>query len=525
MATFRTLKKILYSPLGSNSCILPEISLDYWSEMNLFTYYEGSEMRINASIVLLVSCLLVPAHGHGKIFDGNPKIILATRTSIEGTKYLMHWMESYLGEENHFAYVNFNGRYSGLKYEDDQLVFDSDGMKNWLSNIKDQVAVVREDLGSDAEIIFIAQSGVGLPDIATATDEAGIKKSADEIEVMCDSIKAAGADHIFWSTMHYGIRHNSRFPWNEPLVVQEFNSRNNGYTGIDMITPVHKDYPYTSCGDLIHSTEYVKMLWSMEYLKAFIEHDGKEPLGSWAQDSLNNQLNLIKGFRDQLRLVSPRKGKYKIGDTIHVKWECDCELFAEEFDVQLRTRDFTTEPMTRHEYTTTFKLGNAKVPCTDKGYDFVVTENMFNNSWSKEGQAIPVFAMLKSRRCYIEGQNEAGVNSCFWAESNEDWFRPDSMIMLYPDTDRIDESRPVYGPPRPVYPLEGLTVFEGSSVAQPAPTGKRIISQAPRLAEWMYDAQGRRIGITEDLRQTLTPGVYLSGEARNGRLILMNVDR
>ena len=394
---------------------------------------------------LLAATLWLPEKTHAvKIFDGKPKVIIASKTSITGSQYLEHYIATYLGKkENQFSFQLIFGRWSGMGYLNGKFV-----PFGWFPNAE---KMVREGK-KQGDVIFLSQSGIGMTPLPRIDDTESLNLALQELETMCTALKNAGAAKVYWSTMQYGFRHSSPFPWNEPHVVQEFNKRNSEFEGIDMVTPVVHDHPYTACGDMIHSTEYTKMVWSAEYLKAFLRNDGL-PIPGWIDDTLAVQRARIKSQRDQLRLVSPLKGQYKVGDEIVVKWEGVPTKFADELTMTLMTRNYRVTGNKKHEFTGSLRLAQSKVPTKNKTAKILITPNMFRGD--RAGKAIPVVVTLVSRRSYVEGHKEKGVNSCFWTESQEDWFNPGNMIMIYPGP--ISASTPVYEPPRPVFQIDGIT--------------------------------------------------------------------
>ncbi len=62
---------------------------------------------------------------------------------------------------------------------------------------------------------------------------------ADEIEFVCNTMIDRGADKVIWSTYPHTYEYRL-FCENGPAVVREFNSRDHGHVGVDLVTPTNE---------------------------------------------------------------------------------------------------------------------------------------------------------------------------------------------------------------------------------------------------------------------------------------------
>ncbi len=470
-----------------------------------------------------------------EFLSGTPTILMVFNSSVNPTKTLAERIDSCFGPNHSLVVVDAGriGMYAGAAYFNGELIpfewlesFDADEIRQ---KTIDGTYTIRTSNSSvnleNAEVAVLAFMNP-LEDtyVADTNDIAAVSKMADEVQFVCDEMVRRGADKVIWSTYHYNYLHR-KFAEHEPAVVAEFNKRDHGHIGVDLVTPTNErniDVHATS-GDRQHNTPYGFSLMTHEWLKAICEHDGVE-VPEWSTRKIAEDKAVTKTDHDAFRLISPKNGRYAVGDTITLEWEADCghvynkiwgggSLDKVTFAVGLRAYDphgwMDKEWM---EFTDLFPkdtcTGSRGVPaicCPDANsgeISFVVRDDFFKK-YSGPEAAIPVYLMVAS----------SGVWREVFSESTVDWDNPENMVLLYQN--QVDETLPIY----PNIPTRQKREIRRTNPG--ATLGFRPIQNGT-----VYTLRGRRVSNAEIVRngKSRVPGLFVisdgEGKKRDVRLHL-----
>ncbi len=471
-----------------------------------------------------------------KFLSGNPTILIVFHSSVNPAKSLIERIDSCFGHNHNLVVVDPGryGMYAGADYFENELVpfdwlesFSADAMRQRTIDGTYTIQTSNSSLDlENAEVAIMAfMNPIQNTFIADTNDQAAVKKMADEIQFVCDEMVRRGADKVIWSTYHYNYEHR-RFAEHEPAVVAEFNSRDHGHIGIDLVTPTNERNieVHATSGDRQHNTPYGFSLMAHEWFKAICEHDGLE-VPEWSTQKIARDKAITKADHDALRLIAPKSGRYAVGDTITVEWEVDCgqpmdglwasgELDKVTFALGLRGYD-PNGSMSKNwmEFTNLFPLessckGSRSTPavcCPDAAageFSFVVQDDFFKK-YSGPEAAIPVYIMVASPGIWRE----------VYSESTVDWDNPENMVLIYPN--QVDETLPVY---------PNITTAQRHSSPHRAPNA--TIDSQPIRNGSVYTLQGRRVPNSEiaSKGKLRIPGVVvISGDKDRKRTVRLHV--
>jgi len=406
-------------------------------------------VQITCTIALLCSVFV---HIYAvTVFDGTKKIIIRVTDSMEPGKYLDDRVQRHTGNNNSMLVVKLFGRFTGVGYDEngDFVVkpFHHGGRDSWLDP-QHLAATVQEAKevhckGNDCEVILFCPSGIGTDDdfIADTTDTSQVNEALRRVEFMCERIIESGVDQVYWCNNSYAFAHD-RFPEHTLKVLHLFNEKNQGkpYKALDIMTATKAEYPMGNNFDMFHPIGYTRHLTSHLYFKELCDNDGIE-VPSWSEEMIAEQK--VKDM-EELALgtyISPRSGRYKLGDTIWVEWETDASVE----NMKGPTFCFVRKDTLRDKLTPSGTFGQRHLPTGrldfrskfEKDstpywgkYPYVVTEESFTFGKHQFTCPIPVFISLGIDR-------RLGQTSYPYIE------KPDSMIILYP-YDHIDPDMPIY---------------------------------------------------------------------------------
>lgn len=411
--------------------------------------------KVLQSLVLFLFFILpFVSQSQTKIFDSKKKIIIITHDSVNPSSAFRSRISRFLKQlgldTNLIKVIESSSRMSGVEVSPNGnpefKVKAGSGQTDWLSNVTNTILGAKAQAGcTDCQVIFIAYASP-YSFIANKTDTAAINRSVREWKFMCDKVKDAGASLVFPSTIHYNFSHR-RLAENEPLMVQEFNKRNYGFSGIDMVTPTMIDYPLPSLGDKRHNTNYGLEIYGHQWFKALIENDGLQ-MPSWSDSMVQAAKQEAISWHSSITLISPKNGKFKVGDQITLKWESNCTSYYTNLSLQMHFRRMDNKWDGGVPFIVKYLIPSGQGPggsfqnqggtvaCAAKQYTFTLTQSMVD-FMGTTNQAFPVYFQISSpddhpKCCYTH-----------FDESTLDYANPENMVLIYPGN-QINTSIPIY---------------------------------------------------------------------------------
>lgn len=506
---------------------------------------------------LLLQPLLSLA-GSIQILDGKPKVLFVYHDSVNPSGQLEWRLKRFFnGTSPIVMKTNSPQRYLPL------IVDAKTGALSPKGELVGNIAAIKAQKAAQptVPVIVLQMSNPREFDfLADSTNAAEALRIAKEFKYMADTLRKSGADVVFFSSFHYNYSHR-RLAENEPAYIRAFNGLNKDpdIKFIDMVTPtffVPGRYPLISAGDKRHANDYGLNIYGHEWLKALADYDGKAVPAFSADSVEKSKVYVQEKFLPALKLLSPLKGKFKIGDQVTVKWQGDCSKFFNNtpyISLQLQFRRLDKAPATDRPLhfpavgQWSLLPGNltdyrgwgqmTTMPCADPSFGtwtFKVDSShfFFSHNHSRMNMPMPVTITIGNMHVKTPWMHH-------WSESNEDWQNPDNMIVLYPNAAMMAANAPVYGF------KTGGTVGLAKRAEKARTTGPLAYRfEAPGRVEFpslegraarvsMLDAQGRRMraqafgaGERKILSVTDLPaGLYWMEAEADGEVLRMALPR
>ncbi|MEO7424792.1 MAG: hypothetical protein ABI036_06365 [Fibrobacteria bacterium] len=377
---------------------------------------------------------------HAAIFDSTAKVLVHSHCSVVAATHLQKRLDRYAGGgHSPITVVGMPGRGTGLISKDEAFVADESCQEDakfcWLASLDENMALVKS-LYPDRPVIFFAQSGVGnTVAITDSTDTVLIDHALSELDFLAGRIHEEGVDRVFLSTVQFNYSH-SRFAEHNPAVVRAFNKRGGPDRMVDLVTPTLAGWPLTSGGDMIHPSDYGLEIMAHEWFKAMLEADGLS-VPAWSDSMIQDAKERITELRSQVKLMTPRTGRYKVGDTLKVEWSmpaCTGNQLLVVFSRRMDSLQSKPEEW-KDKRSDFYQVVDTLMPsCGTTTANIPVTVGMFNAGGVIFKQPIRVILSIS--------QGTYGAAYSDWT-ADEHAGGLDSMVTLYPG-DEIDVTAPVY---------------------------------------------------------------------------------